>query len=176
MNRNIAETLIGALVLVVAIGFIGFAYSKSDIQTVEGYVVVAKFTGVGSLTEGADVRISGIKVGSVLKQTIDIESYMAEVTMSIEERIELPLDTTAEISTEGLLGGAYVSLDPGGEEQIIADGGEITYTQGMRSNTRTNTGSSIGTSNRATSCSRAASRWWPTSGSHWRWARPVEAV
>lgn len=55
---------------------------------------------------------------------------MAEVTMSIEERIELPLDTTAEISTEGLLGGAYVSLDPGGEDQMIADGGEITYTQG----------------------------------------------
>jgi len=130
MNRNIAETLIGAMVLVVAIGFISFAYSKSDIQTVEGYVVVAKFTGVGALTEGADVRISGIKMGSVLKQTIDIESYMAEVTMSIEERIELPLDTTAEISTEGLLGGAYVSLDPGGEDQMIADGGEITYTQG----------------------------------------------
>ncbi len=129
MSRNAAETLIGALVLVVAIGFIVFAYGQTDIHTVRGYEVFARFTGVGSLTEGADVRISGIKVGNVLDQSIDPETYMARVSMSIDERIELPLDTTAQVATEGLLGGSYVKLEPGGELEMIADGGEITYTQ-----------------------------------------------
>lgn len=129
MSRNVAETLIGAVVLVVAIGFVGFAYTKSDVQTVAGYEVWAQFTGVGGLTEGADVRISGIKVGSVTKQTLDTDSYFARVTMAIDDAIELPTDTTAQVATEGLLGGAYIMLEPGGEEAIIKPGGEIIYTQ-----------------------------------------------
>ncbi|MDP6350609.1 MAG: outer membrane lipid asymmetry maintenance protein MlaD [Alphaproteobacteria bacterium] len=129
MNRNALETLIGALVIVVAVWFVTFAYTKSDVGTVSGYQVIAKFTGIGALKEGADVRISGIKVGSVTAETIDPDTYLALVTMNIDEAIKLPLDTTAMIGAEGLLGGEYVRLDPGGEEDMIRPGGEIEYTQ-----------------------------------------------
>lgn len=129
MSRNALETLIGAVVLLVAIWFVAFAYTKSDVKTVDGYSVTAVFTGIGSLKEGADVRVSGIKVGSVLDLRIDPETYLAEVTMAVDNAIKLPLDTMAQVSTEGLLGGNYVRLDPGGEEDMIAPGGRLTYTQ-----------------------------------------------
>lgn len=129
MSRNIAETLIGALVLVVALVFVVFTLRQNTVQTVSGYAVHGEFTGVGGLTTGADVRLSGIKVGSVLEQTIDPETYMARVTMSIDESIKLPTDTSARISSEGLLGGSFVALDPGAEDAMIQPGGEIIYTQ-----------------------------------------------
>jgi len=130
MTRNAAETLIGALVLVVAIGFFAFAYRQSGVSTVPGYELVAEFSNVGTLPVGADVRISGIKVGAVTDQEIDPETYMARVSLSIDKAIKVPSDTTASVATEGLLGGAYVKLDPGGEDRMLADGGTITYTQG----------------------------------------------
>ena len=102
---------------------------ESNIQTVKGYMIVAKFTGVGTLTEGADVRISGIKIGSVVSQELDTDTFMARVTMNIDEAVTLSSDTTAAVSLEGLLGGAFVVLEPGGDEEIIAPGGEILFTQ-----------------------------------------------
>jgi phospholipid/cholesterol/gamma-HCH transport system substrate-binding protein len=129
MKRNIVETLIGAIVLVVAVGFFTFAYSRAEVGTVSGYPIAAEFTGVGSLITGADVRISGIKVGSVIGQELDTETFMARVTMNIDESVVLPSDTTAAVSMEGLLGGAFVVLEPGGDEEIIAPGGEILFTQ-----------------------------------------------
>jgi phospholipid/cholesterol/gamma-HCH transport system substrate-binding protein len=129
MRRNVVETLIGAVVLLVAIGFFTFAYSRAEIGTVAGYPVEAEFTAVGSLSPGADVRISGIKVGSVVRQELDPETYMARVTMSIADEIRLSSDTTAAINMDGLLGGPYVMLDPGGEEEMIEPGGMILFTQ-----------------------------------------------
>lgn len=130
MKRNIVETIIGALVLVVAIGFFTYAYNRTAIQTVSGYTVIAVFDAVGGLTEGADVRISGIKVGSVLRQEIDPTNYMAKVTLSVDPRIKLTTDASAKIATEGLLGGNYVAIDPGGADTVIEANGQITYTQG----------------------------------------------
>ncbi len=129
MKRNIVETLIGAIVLVVAIGFFTYAYSRADVGTVSGYTINADFTGVGSLNTGADVRISGIKVGSVVRQELDPDTFMARVTLSIDDAIELPTDTTAAVGIEGLLGGAFVALEPGGEEELISNGGQIIFTQ-----------------------------------------------
>lgn len=129
MRRNIVETLIGAVVLVVAIGFFTYAYSTADVGTVSGYQVQADFSSVGTLGPGADVRISGIKVGSVVRQRLNPETFMAEVTMSIQNDVKLTTDTTAAVGMEGLLGGAYVDLQPGGEEALIAPGGEILFTQ-----------------------------------------------
>ena len=129
MKRNIVETLIGAIVLVVAVGFFTFAYSRSEVGTVAGYPIAAEFTSVGSLITGADVRISGIKVGSVVSQELDTDTFMARVTMNIDDAVMLSTDTTAAVSMEGLLGGAFVVLEPGGEEENIAPGGEILFTQ-----------------------------------------------
>ena len=84
MTRNIAETLIGAVVLLVAAGFLFFAYDRSNMKAVDGYQIAAKFTAVGSLKAGADVRVSGIRIGSVISQEIQPESFLALVNMSID--------------------------------------------------------------------------------------------
>lgn len=129
MGKTLLETLIGALVLVVAIAFITMAYTRSDVKTVKGYTVLAQFTAIDGLNVGDDVRISGIKVGSVTDQTLDYDYFRAIVHMSIDPAVELPEDTTAAVVSEGLLGGNYVALEPGGGGELITDGGEITLTQ-----------------------------------------------
>ena len=74
--------------------------------------------------------LAGVKVGTVLSQEIDTETYFARVEMSIDPRIRLPLDTSARVIPEGLLGGNYIALEPGAEEETIADGGSIDFAQG----------------------------------------------
>ncbi len=129
MKRNIVETLIGAAVLVIAFGFFVYAYSRAEVGSAGGYPVHAEFSAVGGLIAGADVRISGIKVGSVVRQELDPETYLARVTMNLRDDIELTADTTAAIRIEGLLGGAYVALEPGGDIDMIPPGGDILFAQ-----------------------------------------------
>ena len=119
----------GAVVLVVVVVFVTVAYTRSDVATVQGYEVFTRFSAVDGLNIGDDVRISGMKIGSVIGGRLDSECFQAEIRMSIDPAIKLPEDTTAAVVTEGLLGGKYVSLDPGGAEELIAAGGEIKITQ-----------------------------------------------
>jgi phospholipid/cholesterol/gamma-HCH transport system substrate-binding protein len=128
MQRSVVETIIGAVVLAVAGLFLYFTYS-SGYQRVEGYDVMAKFNRVDGLSLGSDVRLSGIVVGKVVKEQIDPATYLAIIHLRIDGKIKLPLDTAAKITADGLLGSNYVALEPGGDEKMIADGGEITATQ-----------------------------------------------
>ncbi len=129
MNRNIIETIMGGVVLIIAVLFLGFVYSSSSTGGVDGYEVVAKFNRVDGLASGADVRLSGIKVGSVVDQRLDPETYLAVVRLSVMDSVRLPADTAARILNDGLLGGSYLALEPGGDEAMIQPGGEITVTQ-----------------------------------------------
>ena len=129
MSRGVIETLMGALVLAVAGLFLFYAYASSEFSTGGDYEVTAHFTTVGSLKPGSDVRMSGIKIGTVSKQTLDPETYLAEVTMSIDESIKLPIDSSAAVSSEGLLGGNFVDLVPGGDQQMLQPGERIELTQ-----------------------------------------------
>jgi phospholipid/cholesterol/gamma-HCH transport system substrate-binding protein len=129
MSRNYVETLLGAAVLAVALGFLAWAYGRSDAGDPGGYTLRAKFDRVDGLETGGDVRVSGIKVGRVLSQELDPATFRAEVTFSVRNGIELPSDSSAAIVSSGLLGGKYLSVVPGGEDQILADGGEIKLTQ-----------------------------------------------
>lgn len=126
MKRNPIETIMGAVVLAVAGMFLALAYSSAQVATTEGYEVRASFLKVGGLQVGSDVRISGINVGTVSKQTLDRESYEAEVMMVIDPSVSIPVDTVAAIVGDGLLGGKYVDLRPGQSDQAIVDGGKIT--------------------------------------------------
>jgi len=131
MGNNIVETLIGTLVLVLAGVFLAYAYSSADLKgTEDGYKVTAQFDRVDGLDIGSDVRLSGIKVGSVTAQSLDADTFLAEIELTINNGFELPDDTSAKITSDGLLGGAYISLEPGGSMDILEDGGEITFTQG----------------------------------------------
>lgn len=129
MSRNVIETVMGAVVLAVAAFFLVFAYSSVSVGRVEGYEVVARFASVSGLQTGSDVRISGVKVGSVVSQGLDPVTYLAEIRMSIDPSIELPTDTAAVIASESLLGGKYMSLSPGGAAEMIPPGGAIQFTQ-----------------------------------------------
>jgi phospholipid/cholesterol/gamma-HCH transport system substrate-binding protein len=129
MGKNLVETLMGAIVLVVAGMFVVFAYSTADIRPVRGYAVTAKFQTIDGVRLGTDVKLAGIKIGSVVGQTLDPQTYEAVLTLSINADIKLPRDTSAQITSEGLLGGTYIALSPGAEDRMLAAGGEIRHTQ-----------------------------------------------
>ena len=129
MRGNVVEALLGAVVLVVAAGFLVFAYSSTEVGSVAGYEVSAKFDRVDGLAVGSDVRLGGIKIGTIVDQTLEPDTYLAIVRMTIDPDIRLPADSSAEIVSDGLLGGRYLSLVPGGAEEMLATGDEIRFTQ-----------------------------------------------
>lgn len=129
MRRSLIETLLGAVVLAVAGLFIVFAYSTADLGRTGGYEVNAEFTSVGGLKVGNDVRMAGIKIGTVVRQELDPETYVARVTLSVDPAVKLPVDSSASISSEGLLGGNYIDLAPGGGTEMLQPGAKIQYTQ-----------------------------------------------
>ena len=130
MGRNIVETIVGALVLVVAGVFVFYAFAKSDRGGPAGYEVLGRFDRIDGLKRGADVTLSGVKIGSVTGFDLDRKTYQAVVRMAISSNVSLPVDTHAKIVSESLLGGMVVVLEPGGDKQMIAAGGEIDRTQG----------------------------------------------
>jgi phospholipid/cholesterol/gamma-HCH transport system substrate-binding protein len=129
-RRNIAEVLTGAAVLIVAAGFLAYAVAHSGRSTASGYGLYAKFDHIDGLGVGSDVRVGGVKVGSVDEERIDPQSFQAVVGLTVRNDIKLPKDTAAIITSESLLGGKYLSLQPGGEEATLQPGQTITITQG----------------------------------------------
>lgn len=129
MSRNAVETVMGAVVVVVAALFLFFAYTTSQVHAVSGYEVTARFNRVEGLRDGGDVRISGIKVGTIVSQTLDPKTFLAVVKMSIDPSVKLPVDTVASIASSGLLGDKYLALEPGNEDKNIPPGGTIEHTQ-----------------------------------------------
>ena len=133
MRRNLIETVMGAVVLLVAALFVFFAYNTAQVRSAPGYPITASFGKAGGLSVGNDVRISGIKVGNVTARTLDLRTYEAVVTMSIDDSVKLPDDTIAGIASEGPLGGRYVRLEPGTSPTALPPGGAIKETRGYRS-------------------------------------------
>lgn len=129
MKHNVIETGLGAVVIAVALVFLVFSYSTANVGTVTGYEISANFSEIGGLGIGDDVQISGVKVGSVAKINLDSETYLARVTLSLDEHVKIPEDTAAFISSQSLLGGKYLALEPGGAEEMIPPGGRIQFTQ-----------------------------------------------
>ena len=130
MRKNLIETVMGAVVLAVAALFIVFAYSKAEVGAVEGYEIQAKFDRVDGILAGSDVRMSGIKIGTVTASSLDPKTYFAEVKMNIRSDVKIPDDTSIAVSTDGLLGDKFLALSPGGSDDMLEPGGEITTTQG----------------------------------------------
>ena len=124
------ETILGAIVAVVAISFFAFAAAQAG-QTGGrgGYDLTARFQKVDGIAVGSDVRVSGVKVGVVRAVSLDRETYLARLTLTIDNGVHVLDESTARISTDGLLGGAYVSIEPAGMDPLPA-GGEIANTQG----------------------------------------------
>lgn len=129
MKRSVIETVLGAIVLLIAAVFLFYSYKTANVRTIDGYKIVADFSGIGGLSIGDDVQISGVKIGSVTGVILDPETYLARVTMSIDPDVKIPEDTAALISSESLLGGKYLALEPGASEDLLSEGGRVPYTQ-----------------------------------------------
>jgi phospholipid/cholesterol/gamma-HCH transport system substrate-binding protein len=129
MKRGAVETILGAIVLVVAIGFVVVVSRAVDIRSGGGYELTARFLKVGGLERGSDVRIAGVKVGSVIERTLDPVTFEAVVRFTIDEDIRLPADTEAGVTGEGLLGGKYLRLFPGSAAEKLSAGDDIARTR-----------------------------------------------
>jgi phospholipid/cholesterol/gamma-HCH transport system substrate-binding protein len=133
MTRNLIETVMGAVVLALAVMFVYFAYSMAQVRTPAGYEISAAFFKVGGLNTGSDVRISGVKVGTVVDRRLDPTTFDAIVVMSVANEIKLPEDTVAAIASEGLLGGKYVRLEPGTAKAVLPPGARVRETRSFKS-------------------------------------------
>lgn len=129
LKDHVAEALAGLAVVVVAAWFLIFAWDRAGTGS-DRYPVTARFPNVSGIAIGTDVRVSGMKVGTVTAQSLDAASFQAVVTLGIDSKVKLPADTSAAITSESLLGGSYIALIPGGDPEPLRAGDEITDTQG----------------------------------------------
>ncbi|HCI48991.1 MAG: outer membrane lipid asymmetry maintenance protein MlaD [Alphaproteobacteria bacterium RIFCSPLOWO2_01_FULL_45_8] len=129
MRINIVETITGGIVVVLSAILLLYAYVSTQYKGQEGYKITARFNKADGLVDGSDVKIGGIRVGTVSKMTLDPLTYAAIIELAINPKIKLPTDTSASVISENLLGGKYLDLQPGGDETMMKEGDEIQQTQ-----------------------------------------------
>jgi phospholipid/cholesterol/gamma-HCH transport system substrate-binding protein len=131
MKNTMVETLIGAAVIAIAAVFFIFAYQASGKGTgQDGYRLIAEFDNAEGVNVGTDVRMAGMKIGTVVGANLNPENYQAHITLLVNRDLKLKDDATAKVTAEGLLGSKFVSLEQGGSENVLKDGDTIQYTQG----------------------------------------------
>ena len=133
MNKRPVETIMGLVVLVVATVFMVFAYNVSDLRIVKGYEMNARFMKIGGLNTGADVRINGIKVGTVISQKINPEDYMVDVKLSIMSDVLLPEDSVITVAGDGLMGEKFIKIEPGKSKEKLQPGSTAEQTKDAKS-------------------------------------------
>ncbi|MEM7071139.1 MAG: MlaD family protein [Pseudomonadota bacterium] len=119
MQRSFIEILLGALVILAAIGFALYAYNTKEKVSEDTYRLKATFANVDGLNEGADVRAGGVQIGSVVKQFIDPETYETIVIFSVLESLKIPSNSVASIGSTGLLGGKFLNIEIGNDTQTL---------------------------------------------------------
>lgn len=131
MSKNIFETLVGAIVIIVAAWFLMFFMKHNTAVSISNdhYSLVARFEQADGISVGTPVRIGGVKVGVIVSEDLDPKNYNAIVTFSIDKKIKIPTDSTAKISSEGLIGGKYLAIVPGADDQMLSNNEELKYTQ-----------------------------------------------
>jgi phospholipid/cholesterol/gamma-HCH transport system substrate-binding protein len=131
MAENTSEVLAGGAVLAVAIGFLVYAGQSTGFSgSANTYPLTASFRAVDGISVGTDVRLAGVKVGTITELDLNPQTFFADATVEIDRSIELPDDSAILVSSEGLLGGNYIEIIPGGSADILAPGAEIEDTQG----------------------------------------------
>lgn len=124
------ETLIGFIVLIIAIAFVIFSYKTAEVnKSANGYNILAKFDSVDGLSIGSDVRVGGIKIGVVSETSLDSKTFQAITKLAVDKNMQIPSDSSAQIVSDGLLGSKYVSILPGSENNYLKNNEFIEYTQ-----------------------------------------------
>jgi phospholipid/cholesterol/gamma-HCH transport system substrate-binding protein len=131
MAENVTETIVGAVVLAVAGGFFAFMVNSTGAAQPNGSMELnASFRSAQGVSVGTDVRMAGVKIGTVTALALDPKNYRAVAHFTVPDGLDLATDSQVLISSEGLLGGNFVEIIPGGADQVLTDGGEIEDTQG----------------------------------------------
>ena len=130
LRDNLFEAVVGLLVVLLALWFVSFAWQRTGGGLKDPIAVRALFPAANGISVGTDVRVAGLKVGEVSGQRLDPESYQAELTLALDRTVKVPSDSTAAITSEGLLGGSYIALVPGGSPTALKHGDLIVDTQG----------------------------------------------
>ena len=128
MKGNVLESVIGAVVLVVAVLFVYFAYVSGGEKIKEGYVLTARFDDVSGLARGADIKLNGIKVGIVKSLSLD-KDYQAKVELLLRDGVRIPVDSSVAISTDGIMGNKYIAISAGFSEEKLKSNEEIEFTR-----------------------------------------------
>lgn len=129
MHRNVIETVLGAVVLLVAGIFLLFALQFSSNAGVKGYDLLAEFRATDGLKIGDEVRMAGVKIGTVTQIALKPEDYGAVVTMRLEPQAQVSVDSTVSIHTDGLFGGKYMEILIGGETENLKPGQRFGFVQ-----------------------------------------------
>lgn len=131
MSENTTEVLAGTAVLAVALGFLVYAAQGTGLtDRASGYDLRASFQSAEGISVGTDVRLAGVKVGTVSQLDLNPQTFYADATLTLRDSIALPDDSAALVSSEGLLGGNYIEIRPGGSPENLPAGAEIEDTQG----------------------------------------------
>jgi phospholipid/cholesterol/gamma-HCH transport system substrate-binding protein len=129
MKNNLFEVIVGTFVLACAVYFFFFSFNKSGISTSATYQISAIFNSIDGVSSGSDVKIAGVKIGSIAGEKIDPITYRAILSLDINKNIKIPSDSSAKILSSGLLGGKYIGIEIGAEEEMLEEGGKIQFTQ-----------------------------------------------
>ena len=131
MAENKLEIAAGLLVVAAALGFVIFAGKGAGMGSGgDTYDLRASFRSIEGVSLGSDVKLAGVKVGTLTQVSLNPQTYMADAVLSLQKSVELPSDSAVLISSEGLLGGNFIELQPGGMPDGRAPGDEIEDTQG----------------------------------------------
>ncbi|SMY09561.1 outer membrane lipid asymmetry maintenance protein MlaD [Flavimaricola marinus] len=131
MRESLTEVIVGAAVVVAAAGFLGYtAQATGYVQSSGDMVLTASFRSIEGVSVGTDVRLAGVKIGSVTGMDLNPETYRADTVLTLVSDIPIPDDSSAVVASEGLLGGNYIELVPGGSFDNFESGAEIVDTQG----------------------------------------------
>ncbi len=131
MAENTSEVVAGAAVLAAAIGFLVYAGQTAGFgSNSDSYDLTASFRAVDGISVGTDVRLAGVKVGTITSLALNPQTFYADAVVAVDKAIILPDDSAILVSSEGLLGGNYIEIVPGGSLETLAPGAEIEDTQG----------------------------------------------
>ena len=132
MKENKLEVIIGAVVIAVALGFVVFLYQSTGLSVWNSkhYELKADFRSADGIHVGTDVRLAGVKVGTVSDLSLIVETYRAEAELAIENAVDIPEDSALTVSSEGLLGGNFIEIIPGASYEYMQPGDEFLDTQG----------------------------------------------
>ncbi len=135
MKINFLDAVLGFLVLLVTGLFIFYIYITIDTKLFKsnGFQLHARFDNIDGIVTGSKVKLSGVNIGTVKSISLEPENFFALITMNFDKEFNFPDDTEASVQVEGLLGGSYISILPGGSDVILLNDQEILYTQGSTS-------------------------------------------